>query len=264
MKRYSTMRVQAVLSGAFLIAFGHPSRPGSTNGNRPDHGFVTDSTGAVVPDAKVSLTNQQTGLSRDTTSNESGAYTFPTLPVGYIRSRQRQGFSVARRTDIQLNVDQVVRIGLQLSVGTTSETVNVQAKAMANDSETAESVRWLRPAGNRAALNGRNFYNFSCSATGLWRPVVSRAMRQGAGNAISINGSRPTSNNYLLDGYLQHRYRARHARSDPVGRCDPGVQGTDKPTRQNTVSARTRSTSSQRPEPTNCTDQSSGSSAMMR
>src|SRR6476646_5352441 len=159
MRRYSTMRVQAVLSAALLIALGIPTTLEAQTATGQITGSVTDSTGAVVPDAKVSLTNQQTGLSRDTTSNESGAYTFPLLPVGiYTVSAEKQGFSVARRTDIQLNVDQVVRIGLQLSVGTTSETVNVQANAIAIDTETAGvgQVVTTRQV-TQLPLNGRNF-----------------------------------------------------------------------------------------------------------
>ena len=203
MRRYSIMRFQMVLSATLLIALSIPAVLEAQTATGQITGSVTDSTGAVVPDAKVSLTNQQTGLTRETTSNESGAYTFPTLPVGiYTVSAEKQGFSVVRRTDIQLNVDQVVRIGLQLTVGTTSETVNVQANAIAIDTETAGvgQVVTTRQV-TQLPLNGRNFLQLLFLGNGAVETNGEQGtMRQDAGNAISINGSRPTSNNYLLDG----------------------------------------------------------------
>ena len=63
---------------------------------------------------------------------------FPLLPVGvYSVTAEQQGFSVAKRSDITLNVDQVLRLDLELAVGTTTETVNVQATAVAIDSENS-------------------------------------------------------------------------------------------------------------------------------
>jgi hypothetical protein len=166
-------------------------------------GTVTDASGAIVPEATVTLTSQQTGLTRSTMSNESGAYTFPLLPVGtYTVSAEKQGFSVARRTDITLNVDQIVRIGLQLTVGTTTETVNVQANAVSIDTETAGvgQVVTTRQV-TQLPLNGRNFLQLLFLGNGAVETSGEQgSMRQDAGNAISINGARPTSNNYLLDG----------------------------------------------------------------
>lgn len=166
-------------------------------------GTVTDASGAAVPGAKVTLTNQQTGSTREATASDTGGYTFPLLPVGlYSVQVERQGFSIARRTDIRLNVDQVVRIDLQLTVGATSETVNVQASSVAIDTETAGvgQVVTTRQV-TELPLNGRNFLQLLFLGTGAVETGGEQgSMRQGAGNAISINGARPTSNNYLLDG----------------------------------------------------------------
>jgi hypothetical protein len=137
------------------------------------------------------------------TSSEDGAYTFPLLPVGtYTVSAEKPGFSVARRTDIQLNVDQVVRITLQLAVGQTTETVNVAANAVAIDTETAGvgHIVTTRQV-TQLPLNGRNFLQLLFLGNGAVETSGEQGtMRQDAGNAISINGARPTSNNYLLDG----------------------------------------------------------------
>src|SRR5438270_11007660 len=80
-------------------------------------GTVKDASGALVPNAKVTLTNQQTGITREAKTNDTGAYTFPLLPVGmYSVAAEQQGFRMAKRSDINLNVDQVARLDLDLSV----------------------------------------------------------------------------------------------------------------------------------------------------
>jgi hypothetical protein len=166
-------------------------------------GSVRDASGAVIPRVKVTLKNQQTGLTRDTTTNENGSYSIPLLPVGvYSVSAEAAGFSTAQQTDITLNVDQVVRVDLNLAVGSTSETVNVQASAVSIDTETAGVGQVVTTKQvTDLPLNGRNFLQLLFLGAGAVETSGEQgAMRQGVGNAISINGSRPTSNNYLLDG----------------------------------------------------------------
>ena len=166
-------------------------------------GSVRDVSGAVVPNAKVSLANQDTGLSRTTRTGETGTYTFPLLPVGvYSVTAEQQGFSTAKNSDIRVNVDQIVRIDFDLAIGSTTETVNVSANAVALDSETSAigQVVTQRQV-TELPLNGRNFLSLLFLGAGAVEVGGEQgSMRQGAGNAISINGSRPTSNNYLLDG----------------------------------------------------------------
>ncbi|MCC7154238.1 MAG: TonB-dependent receptor [Bryobacterales bacterium] len=166
-------------------------------------GTISDASGAVIPGAKVTVNSEQTGLSRSTTANSTGNYAFPLLPVGvYTVTVEQQGFSTAKRTNINLNVDQVLRLDLELSVGTTTETVNVEAAAVAIDSETAAIGQVVSQRQvTQLPLNGRNFLQLLFIGAGAVETSGEQgSMRQGAGNAISINGSRPTSNNYLLDG----------------------------------------------------------------
>lgn len=166
-------------------------------------GTVKDASGAVVPDAKVTLANQQTGLNRSTRTGETGAYTFPLLPTGvYSVTTEKQGFSSAKQSDIQVSVDQIVRIDLDLAIGSTTETVNVAANAVALDSETSAIGQVITQRQvTELPLNGRNFLQLLFLGAGTVEVGGEQgSMRQGAGNAISINGARPTSNNYLLDG----------------------------------------------------------------
>ena len=169
-------------------------------------GTIRDSTGAVLPQVKVTATSQGTGLTRDTITTDSGDYSFTLLPVGtYAVSAEQKGFSKAQQSDIRLNVDQVQRVDLTLSVGATSETITVQAPSVAVETETSSVGQVINERQvTQLPLNGRNFLQLLFLGAGAVSPPNGEqgVMRQGEGGAISINGSRPTSNNYLLDGMV--------------------------------------------------------------
>lgn len=166
-------------------------------------GTVRDPSGAVMSNVKVSVSSQLTGLNRQAATNTTGDYVVPLLPVGlYSVTAEQAGFRAAKRSDIRLNVDQVVRIDLELEVGAVTETVEVRAASVAIDTETATvgHVVTQRQV-TELPLNGRNFLQLLFLGGGAVETTGEQgSMRQGVGNAISINGSRPTSNNYLLDG----------------------------------------------------------------
>ncbi|HUG80496.1 MAG TPA: carboxypeptidase-like regulatory domain-containing protein, partial [Bryobacterales bacterium] len=93
-------------------------------------GSLTDSTGAVIPGAKVTLTDQQTNQSREQMSNESGIYEFRALPRGnYTLSAELDGFKKEEVTGIQLTVAQTLRLDVQMEVGALTEQVTVEATA---------------------------------------------------------------------------------------------------------------------------------------
>jgi hypothetical protein len=166
-------------------------------------GTVKDSSGAVMPRVKVTIANESVGFTRSASSDDAGTYSFPLLPVGtYTLTAEQQGFSIAKRSGIKVNVDQIFRIDLDMTVGTTADTVTVQASAVAIDSETSAIGTMVTSRQvTELPLNGRNFLQLLFIGAGAVETGGEQgSMRQGAGNAISINGSRPTSNNYLLDG----------------------------------------------------------------
>src|SRR5215469_1726839 len=89
---------------------------------------ITDSSGAVVANAQITVTNEDTGIKRNASSNEFGYYTVPVLPPGNYRIMvQSPSFRPINRTGITLNVDQAARIDFILQVGATSESIQVQA-----------------------------------------------------------------------------------------------------------------------------------------
>jgi hypothetical protein len=197
------MKNAKLLTGMLVLLLGTAGALQAQTASGQITGTVRDATGAVVPNAKVTLLNQQTGLTRDTVTNETGSYTFPLLQVGvYSVTAEQHGFRSAKQSDIHLNVDQVARIDLELAVGATTETVNVQAAAVAIDSETSTVGQLITTRQvSELPLNGRNFLQLLFIGAGAVETSGEQvSMRQGVGNAISINGSRPTSNNYLLDG----------------------------------------------------------------
>ncbi len=194
------MRQTAVLCALLLATVGGVDAQTATG---QINGTLTDSSGAVVPGAKVGLVNDQTGLTRETESNASGDFVFPLLPVGlYTVTIESPGFQTARRADITLSVNQTLRVDVEMTVGEVTETVDVVATSAAIDTESAAvGTTVSQKQVTQLPLNGRNFLQLLFLAGGAVETGGEQGtMRKDAGNAISINGARPTSNNYLLDG----------------------------------------------------------------
>ena len=167
-------------------------------------GVVKDPSGAGIAGVEVTVTNQLTGVSQKTTTTGPGDYSFPVLPVGtYSVATDEKGFRSYRRTDINLNVNQTVRVDIELQVGQVTETVDVKASAVTIDTDTATVGQTVdQKQVTDLPLDGRNFLDLLFLGNGAVSPPNGEqgSMRQGQGNAISINGARPESNNYLLDG----------------------------------------------------------------
>ena len=166
-------------------------------------GTVKDASGAVLARAKVTIANQSNGFTREATTNEEGNYSFPLLPVGnYTVTVAQSGFSTSKQSNVQLTVDKIARVDFDLKVGDVSATVDVQAAAVTLDTETASMGQTVtQKQVTQLPLNGRNFLSLLFLNGGTVETSGEQGgMRQGAGNAISINGARPTSNNYLIDG----------------------------------------------------------------
>ena len=125
------------------------------------------------------------------------------LPVGlYSVTTQAEGFQVNRRTDVRLNVNQTLRVNFEMVIGEVTETIEVQATAAAIDTETSSVGHVVsQKQVTQLPLNGRSFLQLLFLGNGAVETNGEQGtMRKDAGNAISINGARPTSNNFLLDG----------------------------------------------------------------
>src|SRR5213075_50451 len=93
-------------------------------------GSVTDSSGAVIANAKVTITEGSTGVSRSTTTNESGNYTFPNVSPGtYVVTIEQTGFKKESRTGVAVDVNTTARVDMRLQPGSVSETIEVTGAA---------------------------------------------------------------------------------------------------------------------------------------
>ena len=185
-----------VISSATLL-YGQAGATGTILGT------VADNSGAVVAKAGVDITNIATGITKHTETTSSGDYTAPYLQPGTYRvTVQAAGFQKSVVDGIALVVAQEARANVALKPGATSETVEVQANAVAleTDSSTVSQTVTQQQV-NELPLNGRNFLSLLFIGAGAVQTNGEMGqMRQGEGNAISINGSRPESSNYMLDG----------------------------------------------------------------
>ena len=166
-------------------------------------GTVRDASGAVMSGVKIVVTNTQTGLNRETKTGSNGDYVVPLLPAGmYLVTAEQTGFKTAMLSDVALTVDQINRVDMTLAPGAVSETVEVQSSALVLDTGSASIGHTITERQvTELPLNGRNFLQLLFLGAGAVQTTGEQGdMRQGVGNAISIMGARPTSNNFMIDG----------------------------------------------------------------
>ena len=152
-------------------------------------GTVRDASGAVMPGVKVAVTNEQTGLTRQTITGANGEYVIPLLPVGvYVVTGEQTGFKTAIHTAVALTVDQIQRVDMQLAAGTVSETVEVQSNALMLDTgkRSASATRLPRSRSPICRSTAATSCNCSSSALGRWRPV---ANREGCGKGWAMRSA---------------------------------------------------------------------------
>ncbi len=168
-------------------------------------GTVLDNSGAVVSGATVTVTNLATGVINHTRTGTSGDYTVPFLQPGtYKVAVEAQGFQQSVLQNVGLAVAQESRANFTLKPGAVTESVSVEASAVSLDTDTSAVTQTVTQTQvDQLPLNGRNFVNLLFIGAGAVQTNGEQGqMRQGEGNAISINGGRPTSNNYTLDGLI--------------------------------------------------------------
>jgi Carboxypeptidase regulatory-like domain len=194
---------------AFLLTLPQnvPAQQAAANIN----GIITDSSGAVVEGATITLTDSATGVSRTTVSNGSGAYVFVDVnPAPYTLKIVKEGFNTLTQPQFTLQVNQTATLNFTLAVGSTQQSVTVEATAVAVQASTSELGTVINQAAvNDLPLNGRNFTQLLTLTPGASPVSVAQNAGGGggfAGNAIgsfsfpALNGQRNRSNMFLLDG----------------------------------------------------------------
>lgn len=171
-------------------------------------GTVSDNTGAVLPNAKVTITNLGTNLTRTATTDESGAYAFNLLPIGvYSVKVEASGFKNFVVNQITLAGGDRTRVDAKLEVGATSETVNITADAatLQTDSSTVGTAITGKLV-QELPLNGRNYISLALLVPGV-SPGPPNGLATGTrpderrlNSSYSVNGQDPVLNNNMIDG----------------------------------------------------------------
>jgi outer membrane receptor protein involved in Fe transport len=165
-------------------------------------GTIKDSSGAVIPGAKVTLTNADTNVSRNISADKSGDFVFTLIPIGtYQVTVQQTDFSKYVQHGIRLEINQNARLDVVLQVGTAAQVVEVTGNVAQVD--TVSDTIGTSVVGEtiqRAPLNGRNVLDLA-----LLQPGVTETNGDsGAAGNYSIAGGRTDSVTFLLDGGLNN------------------------------------------------------------
>ncbi len=175
-----------------------------TAGTASIQGTVTDPTGAAIPNAKVTLTNTDTGTVRNTVSDGSGLYSLPNVPVGpYNFTVAAPGFQGFTQKGV-LEVGNNTQINAPLSVGSSSEHVEVQAQGVALETETSTFKQVIdQKRITELPLNGRQATQLILISGGAVNAPVNDltgSKNYFSSTAIAVAGSQGNYNNYVLDG----------------------------------------------------------------
>ena len=168
-------------------------------------GRVTDPTGATLPNAQVTITDIDTGSAHPVTTNGSGQYTLGNLPVGpYQLEVAAAGFQTYKQIGIVLQVNDSVQLNVTMQVGTSSETVEVEANASMVQTQTPNLSQVID--GKRIVelpLNGRDptqLITISGAAVNHSDGTNTGSKSFFSSQSISIAGGLGNQTNYLLDG----------------------------------------------------------------
>jgi len=168
------------------------------------NGTVTDSTGAVIPNATVTIAQQGVnGTPRTVTTDQRGNYTATNLPAGdYTISFSAAGFQGSKTQNVALYVAQIRTVSAQLKLGEVNQTVTVQGYAETVNTTTGSVSGTISSTQvNELQLNNRNFEQLVTLQPGV---VSGLPDEVGFGlsntSTVAVNGSRATANNWTVDG----------------------------------------------------------------
>ena len=172
-------------------------------------GFIKDPSGASIPGANVTIKNQ-TGIERQTTTNESGSYTITNIPPGfYTMSVDAPGFQKYESTNNKLDPSARLVIDATLTLGPRAEIVEVSATAVAIQTESATLQKLItREQIDLLELNGRNPVGLASLVPGARATTLANltfGLNQGPAN---FNGSRNPENLITFDGAPATRTRS--------------------------------------------------------
>lgn len=166
-------------------------------------GAVTDTSGAALPNASVTVVDEQTSLTRTVKANSAGLYNFVNLPIGsYTLTFTAEGFEVQKTQHITVQSDRTATVNAALKIGETSTTIEVEAEPLMNAVDT--TVGYVM---DTAQIDSVPLATGSFTGVAILSPGVNAELsggtgaNSGLGNApIWANGQRDTSNSFSLNG----------------------------------------------------------------
>jgi hypothetical protein len=202
-----------VALSVFVIGVAAPEAVGAQSSQGGLRGVVKDAQG-VIPGVTVLLSNDATGIVRETITNESGEYSFPAVePSTYTVKVSVPGFRSFERQGIRISTQQFVGLDITLEVGTLNETITVTADAPLIESTNAsvggvidsKALEAIPTAGRSVFLMATLEPTVQASGNAHWN----RMQDQVGNSAISMGGGPVRANNFLVDGFpvtdLQNR-----------------------------------------------------------
>jgi outer membrane receptor protein involved in Fe transport len=166
-------------------------------------GNVTDSSGAAITGATVTIKNVDTGISRTVSSSDDGSYAAPELQIGnYTITCEKAGFKTGVVTGVTVEVSSERRADFTLQPGELTQRVEVLGEELPMVESTSNTLGGIvesKVAGN-LPVNGRDYQKLILLAPGVSSGPDAITDSPGSFGTISVNGARGRSNNYLLDG----------------------------------------------------------------
>jgi hypothetical protein len=167
-------------------------------------GTVTDPSGAAIPKVSVVATDANTGIKRDETTNESGLFVFPDLPIGtYNLKIAAPGFNTQDRPGLQLLTGQTIDLTIPMKVGAQTQEITVSSETQQIQTSTSTVEQSVTQQQMRdLPLNGRNPLQLTTLTAGTVLTTTGTESGQEDNTGLSVNGLRATENTYLLDGTI--------------------------------------------------------------
>src|ERR1700692_2152965 len=166
-------------------------------------GTVTDSSGAVISGATVTLSGNETKLSRTQTSSTTGSYTFVNLPIGtYTLTFTQQGFQSQNIPSISVQANRTATVNAELKIGNVSESITVEESPLINFVDTTNGYVMDKLEIDSIPLPTGSFTGLAILSPGVNAELSSgTGANAGLGNApVWANGQRDTSNTFLMNG----------------------------------------------------------------
>lgn len=166
-------------------------------------GTVTDSSGAAVPGANVTVKNVDTGLTRTVTTTDDGSYSAPELPIGnYSVTAEKAGFKTGVVTGARVEVSSERRVDFILQPGELAQKVEVVGEELPMVESTSNTLGGVIESNviTNLPVNGRDYQKLILLVPGATSGPDAITDSPGSYGTVSVNGARGRSNNYLLDG----------------------------------------------------------------